>query len=113
MGSGDGGRCWNEIIDSFFVPSGIKNRPAGSTYATNTSLRKAAALEPSSAYIFRIRAYLSFVLGKLDEVIKLYQQAVALDPLRTNSHLTVGQLLRAAGRYHVARITSTVCSLDK
>jgi TolB-like protein/DNA-binding winged helix-turn-helix (wHTH) protein/Tfp pilus assembly protein PilF len=71
--------------------------------AANTSLAKAAALEPGNVDICRIRAYLSLVLGNLDQAIKLYQQAIALDPLRTNSYLTVGQLLQAAGRYDEAQ----------
>jgi TolB-like protein/DNA-binding winged helix-turn-helix (wHTH) protein/Tfp pilus assembly protein PilF len=71
--------------------------------AADTSLAKAAALEPGNVDIFRIRAYLSLVLGNLDQAIKLYQQAIALDPLRTNSYLTVGQLLQAAGRYDEAQ----------
>ncbi len=71
--------------------------------AANTSLTKAAALEPGNVDIFRIRAYLSSVLGNLDQAIKLYQQAIALDPLRTNSYLTLGQLLYAAGRYDEAQ----------
>ncbi len=53
--------------------------------AADTSLTKAAALEPGSVEVFRIRSYLSRVLGDLDQAIKLYEQAVALDPLRTNS----------------------------
>jgi TolB-like protein/DNA-binding winged helix-turn-helix (wHTH) protein/Tfp pilus assembly protein PilF len=71
--------------------------------AANASLTKAAELEPGNVDIFRIRAYLSLVLGNRDQAIKLYQQAVALDPLRTNSYLTVGQLLQAAGRYDEAQ----------
>jgi tetratricopeptide (TPR) repeat protein len=43
------------------------------------------------------------VLGNLDQAIKLYQQAIALDPLRTNSYLTLGQLLLTAGRYDEAQ----------
>jgi tetratricopeptide (TPR) repeat protein len=71
--------------------------------AANTSLTKAAALEPGNVDIFRIRAYLSLVLGNLDQATKLYQQAIALDPLRTNSYLTLGQLLYAAGQYDEAK----------
>jgi TolB-like protein/DNA-binding winged helix-turn-helix (wHTH) protein len=53
--------------------------------ATDTSLTKAAALEPGSVHIFLIRSYLSVVLGNLDQAIKLQEQAVTLDPLRANS----------------------------
>jgi TolB-like protein/DNA-binding winged helix-turn-helix (wHTH) protein/Tfp pilus assembly protein PilF len=71
--------------------------------AADASLTKAAVLEPGNVDIVRIRAYLSLVLGNLDQATRLYQQAVALDPLRTNSYLTVGQLLQTAGRYDEAQ----------
>jgi tetratricopeptide (TPR) repeat protein len=69
----------------------------------NTRLTKGAALEPGSAEIFRIRSDLSLVLGNLDQAIKLYEQAVALDPLRSNSYLDLGYLLYLAGRYYEAQ----------
>jgi TolB-like protein/DNA-binding winged helix-turn-helix (wHTH) protein/Flp pilus assembly protein TadD len=68
----------------------------------NTSLRKAVALEPGSLEVFRIHSHLSLVLGNLDEAIKLEEQAAALDPLRTNSHLGLESLLYKAGRYDKA-----------
>jgi TolB-like protein/DNA-binding winged helix-turn-helix (wHTH) protein/Flp pilus assembly protein TadD len=71
--------------------------------AGNTSLTKAAELEPGSVEIFRLRSYLSRVVGNLDQANKLYGQAVALDPLRTNSHLGRGYLLYVAGRYDEAQ----------
>jgi TolB-like protein/DNA-binding winged helix-turn-helix (wHTH) protein/Flp pilus assembly protein TadD len=64
----------------------------------NTCLTKAAALEPGSAEVFRMRSFLSRTLGDLDQAVKLYEQAVALDPLRANSHLGLGYLLYMAGR---------------
>jgi len=69
----------------------------------NTHLTKAAALEPGSAEIFRIRSNLSLLLGNLDQAIKLYEQSVALDPLRSNSYLRLGYLLYLAGRYDEAQ----------
>jgi tetratricopeptide (TPR) repeat protein len=42
-------------------------------------------------------------LGKFDQAIKLKEQAVALDPLRTDSHSTLGYLLYSAGRYDEAQ----------
>jgi TolB-like protein/DNA-binding winged helix-turn-helix (wHTH) protein/Flp pilus assembly protein TadD len=71
--------------------------------AANASLTKAAALEPGNVEVFRIRSDLAGVVGNLDQAIKLYEQAVALDPLRTNSHLDQGYLLYAAGRYDEAQ----------
>jgi tetratricopeptide (TPR) repeat protein len=72
--------------------------------AADTCLTKAATLEPGSVDILRIRSYLSFVLGNLDQAVKLYEKAVALDPLRTNSYVTLGQLLYVAGRYDEAQV---------
>lgn len=69
----------------------------------NTHLTKAAALEPSSAEIFRIRSNLSVLSGNLDQAIKLYEHSVALDPLRSNSYLGLGNLLYQAGRYDEAQ----------
>jgi len=71
--------------------------------AGNTSLTKAAELEPGSVEIFRIRSYLSRVAGNLDQAIKLYKQAIALDPLRANSYSAMGYLLYVAGRYDEAQ----------
>ncbi|HTF68407.1 MAG TPA: winged helix-turn-helix domain-containing protein [Edaphobacter sp.] len=70
--------------------------------AANTYLTKAAALEPGNTEVFRIRSLLSKVLGNLDAAIKLYEQAVALDPLRANSHLGLGYARYVAGRYDEA-----------
>jgi TolB-like protein/DNA-binding winged helix-turn-helix (wHTH) protein/Flp pilus assembly protein TadD len=69
----------------------------------NTCLTKAAALEPGSAEVLRTRAYLSWVLGNLDQAVKLYEQAVALDPLRANSQSGLGHLLYVVGRYDEAQ----------
>jgi TolB-like protein/DNA-binding winged helix-turn-helix (wHTH) protein len=71
--------------------------------AANTSITKAAALEPGSVEVLRMRSYLSRILGNLDQAIKLYQQAVALDPLRINSYSGLGYLLYAAGRCEEAQ----------
>jgi TolB-like protein/Tfp pilus assembly protein PilF len=71
--------------------------------AADTCLTKAGALEPGNSEVFRTRAFLFRVLGNLDQAIKLYKQAVALDPLRANSHLGLGYLLYMAGRYDEAR----------
>jgi TolB-like protein/DNA-binding winged helix-turn-helix (wHTH) protein/Tfp pilus assembly protein PilF len=71
--------------------------------AANASLTKAAALEPGDVEVFRIRSQLYKVLGHLEQAIKLYEQTVALDPLRANSYVSFGQLLYVAGRYDEAR----------
>jgi len=69
----------------------------------DTCLTKATALEPGSAEVFRVRSYLSRALGNLDQAVKLYEQDVALDPLRANSRLGLGYLLYMAGRYDEAQ----------
>jgi len=74
--------------------------------AADTSVTKAAGLEPGSVDILRIRSDLSMVLGNLDQAVALYKQAVALDPLRANSHLALGELMYKAGRYDEAQAGS-------
>jgi TolB-like protein/predicted Zn-dependent protease len=69
----------------------------------STSLTKATALEPGSAEVFRIRSILSKVLGNLDQAVRLCEQAVALDPLRANSQVGLGQYLYVAGKYDKAQ----------
>jgi TolB-like protein/DNA-binding winged helix-turn-helix (wHTH) protein/Flp pilus assembly protein TadD len=71
--------------------------------AANTSITQAAALEPGSVEVLRIRSYRSRVLGNLDQAIMLSEQAVALDPLNANSYSGLGYLLYAAGRYNEAQ----------
>jgi TolB-like protein/DNA-binding winged helix-turn-helix (wHTH) protein/Flp pilus assembly protein TadD len=71
--------------------------------AANTSLTKAAALEPGSVEVLRIRSVLSRALGNLDGAVKLADQAVALDPLRANSQAGLAYHLYVAGRYQEAR----------
>src|SRR5215472_13275316 len=71
--------------------------------AADTSVTKAADLEPGAAEVFSIRSYLSRVLGNLDQAIKFEESAVALDPLRTDSHNTLGYMLYVAGRYDAGK----------
>ena len=68
-----------------------------------TCLTKAAALEPGSTEVFRVRSNLSWVLGNLGQAIELREQEVALDPLRADSFLDLGYLLYVAGRYDRAQ----------
>jgi serine/threonine protein kinase/tetratricopeptide (TPR) repeat protein len=64
-----------------------------------TSIVKASDLEPGSAEVLRSHSYLERYLGNLDEAIELSQRSVALDPLRTNSYLFLGNLQYAATCY--------------
>ena len=68
------------------------------------SITKAAALEPGSTELFRMRAYLSWVFGDIDQGIKESEQVVAFDPLRSDSRLDSGYLLYLAGRYDQAEV---------
>jgi TolB-like protein/DNA-binding winged helix-turn-helix (wHTH) protein/Flp pilus assembly protein TadD len=70
--------------------------------AGSVSVTKAAALEPGSAEVLRLRSYLSREVGNLEDATKLYEQAVALDPLRTDYYSGLGYLLYAAGRFDKA-----------
>jgi len=71
--------------------------------AANTSLTKAAALEPGDFEVFRIRSRLSWVSGDLDQAVKLAEYGVVLEPLRAGSYLGLGHLLYLAGRYDEAQ----------
>jgi TolB-like protein/DNA-binding winged helix-turn-helix (wHTH) protein/Flp pilus assembly protein TadD len=71
--------------------------------AANASITKAAALEPGSVEVLRMSSYLSRILGNLSQATKLYEQAVALDPLRMNSYSGLGYLLYSGGRYEEAQ----------
>jgi TolB-like protein/DNA-binding winged helix-turn-helix (wHTH) protein/Tfp pilus assembly protein PilF len=70
--------------------------------AANSSITKAAALEPGSADIFGLRAYMARELGHFDEAIRLLEQAIALDPLRPDYHLGLGYQFYLAARYDEA-----------
>ncbi len=56
----------------------------------DASLKKAALLEPGSAAVLANRAHLVRILGRVEEAVALYEQAIALDPLRANFHLALG-----------------------
>jgi TolB-like protein/Tfp pilus assembly protein PilF len=71
--------------------------------AGDVSVKKAAQLEPGSAQVLRIQSNLARTLGQLDDAIELYQQAIALDPLRAHSYTALGHLLYVAGRYDEAQ----------
>ncbi|HTF72050.1 MAG TPA: tetratricopeptide repeat protein, partial [Edaphobacter sp.] len=73
--------------------------------AANTLIAKAEILEPGSDEVLRSRARLLRTLGNLDEAIKLYEQAITLDPLRPHSYVGLGYLQYTAGRYEEARST--------
>jgi TolB-like protein/DNA-binding winged helix-turn-helix (wHTH) protein/Flp pilus assembly protein TadD len=69
----------------------------------DVSLKRAGLLEPGNAEVLRCRAHLARVLGRVDEAIELYKQAIALDPLKANFYLALGYELYIGGRYEEAR----------
>jgi TolB-like protein/DNA-binding winged helix-turn-helix (wHTH) protein len=69
----------------------------------NSFVTRAAALEPGSTEVLRVRSNLHWVLGDLEQAIKLREQMVALDPLRSDSFLDLAFLQYLAGRYKEAQ----------
>jgi TolB-like protein/DNA-binding winged helix-turn-helix (wHTH) protein len=74
----------------------------------DASLKEAALLEPGSAAVLGNRALLARILGRTEEAIELYKQAIALDPLRANFHLALGYEL-----YFVDRNEEALGALEK
>jgi TolB-like protein/DNA-binding winged helix-turn-helix (wHTH) protein/Flp pilus assembly protein TadD len=70
--------------------------------AANSFVTRAAVLEPGSTEVLRVRSNLYWVLGDLEQAIKLREQLVALDPLRADSFLDLAFLQYLAGRYKEA-----------
>jgi tetratricopeptide (TPR) repeat protein len=70
--------------------------------AANSFVARAAALEPGSTEVLRVRSNLYWVFGDLEQAIKLREQLVALDPLRADSFLDLAFLQYLAGRYKEA-----------
>jgi len=74
----------------------------------SASVKKASLLAPGSATVVGIQASLARHLERVEEAVALYKQAIALDPLRANYHLALGDELRTLGRYEEAK-----AALDK
>jgi TolB-like protein/Flp pilus assembly protein TadD len=71
--------------------------------SADISLKKAGQLQPGSAAVLGMQAYLARNQGHLEEAVGLYMQAIALDPLRANFHLALGDKLYDLGRYGEAK----------
>ena len=71
--------------------------------AANSSITKAAALEPGSADTLLLRSHIARELGRFDEAVKFSEQAIALDPLRPDYHLGLGYQFYLAARYDEAQ----------
>jgi TolB-like protein len=64
-----------------------------------TALTKAHQLDPNSNIIRIWLASLSQTLGRLDEAIESYEQAMSVDPLNTSVYSSLGILYRKVGRF--------------
>ncbi|MGC1818817.1 MAG: tetratricopeptide repeat protein, partial [Casimicrobiaceae bacterium] len=62
------------------------------------SVRRALELAPGDAVMLRRAGSLAGNLGRLDEAIALYQQALAQDPLSATAYINLGLTLYAADR---------------
>jgi TolB-like protein/DNA-binding winged helix-turn-helix (wHTH) protein/Flp pilus assembly protein TadD len=91
------------LASGYLAMAMVQMNPGWDWQGAETSLKKAALLEPGSAAVLFNRAYLSRMLGRVEEAIELYRQAVALDPLRADFHLALGYELYLVGRYEEAQ----------
>jgi TolB-like protein/Flp pilus assembly protein TadD len=66
--------------------------------SAKSALTKAHQLDPNSNIIRIWRASLTQTLGRLDEAIEIYQQALAVDPLNTSIYSSLGILYRKTHR---------------
>jgi adenylate cyclase len=66
--------------------------------AAKSALTRAHQLDPNSNIIRIWRASLIQTLGRLDEAIEIYQQALAVDPLNTSIYSSLGILYRKTHR---------------
>jgi TolB-like protein/DNA-binding winged helix-turn-helix (wHTH) protein/Flp pilus assembly protein TadD len=90
------------LASGYLAMAMVQMNPDWDWEGAEISLKKAALLEPGSAAVLFNRAYLSRMLGRVEEAIELYKQAVALDPLRGDFHLALGYELFLVGRYEEA-----------
>lgn len=73
----------------------------------SASLEKARQLAPGSVNVLRIQGYLDRNMGRVEEAIALYRQAIALDPLNSDFHAVVADQLYGLGRYEEAKAELT------
>jgi TolB-like protein/predicted Zn-dependent protease len=71
--------------------------------AAEAELRRALELAPQNPGVTSSLANLMSTLGRLDEAVALGQRAIALDPLRTGSHINLALYLIALDRYDERR----------
>jgi len=56
------------------------------------NIQRALALNSGDTYILNIAAHLEYILGRTDEAINLYRQAIVLDPLSPAGHNSLGYM---------------------
>jgi len=66
--------------------------------AVSTEVQQALALDPENPDALLAAGGLARTLGRFDEAIRLYQRAIARDPLRGTAHNNLGMTLYYAGR---------------
>ena len=84
------GRAWSDLGD-------LEIHYTWDFILANQHVQKALTLSPGDAYVLLQVAELADDLGRYDEAIDLYGQAIALDPLSSRGH---GLLARAYYRAH-------------
>ena len=73
----------------------------------SASLEKARLLAPGSVNVLRIQGYLDRNVGRVEEAIALYRQAIALDPLNSDFHAILADQFYGLGRYEEAKAELT------
>lgn len=73
----------------------------------SASLEKARLLAPGSVNVLRIQGYLDRNMGRVEEAIALYRQAIALDPLNSDFHAILADQFYGLGRYEEAKAELT------
>ena len=66
--------------------------------AVGVEVRQALAIDPADPDALLAAGGLARTLGRFDEAVGLYQQAIARDPLRSTAHNNLGLALYYAGR---------------
>jgi TolB-like protein/Tfp pilus assembly protein PilF len=84
------------------VYSYLKNHLDWDWSVAQAAINKAHELEPNNNLIRRWRASTAHTLGKLDEAIELYEQAILNDPLSMGLYSALGNIYMKVHRYDEA-----------
>ena len=87
------------------VYSYLKNHLDWDWSVAQTAINKAHELEPNNNLIRRWRASTAHTLGKLDEAVELYEQAILNDPLSMGLYSALGNVYMKVHRYDEAIAT--------